>query len=64
MVITLKKYCERNNRKLNTARRMALRGSFKSAEKIGRDWYVEETEPWPDHRVKSGKYIGWRKKKE
>ena len=32
------------------------RGSFASAQKLGRDWFVDEDEPWPDRRVKSGAY--------
>ena len=39
-------------------------GSFKTAQKMGRDWFVDEDEPWPDRRVKNGDYIGWRKKQK
>lgn len=32
------------------------------AQKIGNQWAIEETTPWPaDQRVKSGKYRNWRK---
>lgn len=33
-----------------TARQRALRGSFQTAEKIGRDWVIKEDEPLVDHR--------------
>lgn len=46
------------------ARRMAMRGSFQTAQKIGRNWVIEDGEPWPDHRVKTGKYIKSRTHQE
>ena len=35
----------------------ALIGGFETARKIGRNWVIEDTEPWPDRRIKSGKYV-------
>jgi hypothetical protein len=63
-MITIKEYAERNGKSHEAARKMAGRGSFETAQKIGRDWLIDENEPWPDHRIKSGKYIDWRKPKE
>ena len=57
MLISLAEYAARNNRTPDTARQMALRGGFTTARKIGRNWVIEDTEPWPDRRIKSGKYI-------
>lgn len=57
MLISLAKYAARNNRTPDTARQMALRGGFETARKIGRNWVIEDTEPWPDRRIKSGKYV-------
>lgn len=54
MLISLAEYAEKNGRKHSSARCMAIRGSFKTARKIGRNWVIEESEPWPDHRYKSG----------
>lgn len=56
MLISLADYAKANGRTPDTARQMALRGGFKSARKIGRNWVIEDTEVWPDHRIKSGKY--------
>lgn len=56
MMIPLKEYAERNGRNPATARQMALRGGFKTARKVGRDWMIDEKEPYPDARVKTGKY--------
>ena len=39
------------------ARQMALRGSFQTARKIGRNWVIDSEEPWPDRRIKSGKFV-------
>lgn len=64
MLISLAEYAQRNGRDPATARQMALRGGFKTAQKIGRNWVVDDAEPWPDRRVKSGKYRDCRKQKE
>jgi len=50
MLIPLTEYAKRLNKNSNTARRSALRGAFKTAVKMGRDWFIEENEPWIDHR--------------
>ena len=62
MLISLKEYAVRNGKELATARQMALRGGFKTAQKIGRNWVIDDQEPYPDHRVKTGKYKNWREK--
>lgn len=64
MLITLKEYAGRHGRTPATARQMALRGGFTTARKIGRDWMIDESEPWPDRRVKSGQYVGWRDRRK
>lgn len=61
MFISLTEYAKRNGKAPDTARKMALRGGFSTARKIGRDWLIDEAEPYPDKRVKTGRYIGWRK---
>jgi len=61
-LITIKEYAIRNEKAHVTARQMARRGSFKTAKKMGRDWFIDEDEPYPDNRVKSGKYSDWRSK--
>lgn len=43
-------------------RKMLLRGGLKTAVRLGKNWYIDKDEPWPDRRVKSGKYVGWREK--
>lgn len=63
MLIPLTEYAEANGRDPATARQMAGRGSFMTARKIGRNWVIDDSEPWPDRRVKSGKYVDWRKPK-
>ncbi len=61
--ITLKEYAERHGRNPATMRQSAIRGRFETAKKIGRDWIIDEDEPFTDGRVKSGKYVGARKEK-
>lgn len=52
MLISLTKYAEKHGKNESSARRMALRGRFLTAEKIGRNWVIDENEPWPDYRKK------------
>lgn len=62
-MITLKEYAERLGKEKTSIRQKALRGGFITAKKIGRDWFIDENEPFIDHRVTSGQYVNWRKKK-
>lgn len=63
MMITLKEYCLRNNRNLQGSRVKATKGGFKTAKKIGRDWFIDENEPYIDERVTSGNWIGYARKR-
>lgn len=60
MLISLIEYAERLGNHPATVRKMAAAGRFETARKIGRNWVIEDAEPWPDNRLKSGKYVGWR----
>ena len=62
MLISLVEYAKSHDKDPANARRMAAAGRFATARKIGRNWVIEDTEPWPDRRVKTGKYVGWREK--
>ena len=62
MLISLAEYAAQHGKAAISARKLAQRGRFETARKIGRNWVVDDAEPWPDRRVKSGKYIGWRNK--
>lgn len=63
-MIPLIEYARVHGKDSSTARKMALSGGFKTATKLGRDWIIDPAEPWPDRRIKSGKYIGARHKSE
>lgn len=52
MEITLKEYAERHGRALATVRQKAYRGGFKTARRVGRDWFIDEDEPMVDNRRK------------
>lgn len=54
--IPLKEYAERLGKSPDNARQLVRRNSFQTAEKLGRQWFIDPTEPWPDRRVKTGKY--------
>jgi hypothetical protein len=59
--ILLSEYAKQHNIAAVTARQKAQRGGYKTAEKIGRDWFIDSNEPHEDNRIKSGKYVDWRK---
>lgn len=46
MDITLKEYAFRHSRTPATVRQKVLRGGFKTAHKMGRDWLIDENEPY------------------
>ena len=62
MLISLVEYAEKHGKCQESARKMAQRGGFQTARKIGRNWVIDSEEPWPDRRVKTGEYIGWYEK--
>lgn len=53
MLISLAQYAKNHGKNESSARRMALRHRFRTAEKIGRNWVIDENEPWPDYRTKT-----------
>lgn len=59
-MITLKEYALRHGKDISSARYKALRGTFQTARKIGRDWFIDEDEPYEDKRIKTGAYIGFK----
>lgn len=62
MLISLVEYAERAGRDVSAMRRRAERGDFETAQKIGRNWIIDSDEPLTDKRIKSGRYVGARKK--
>lgn len=60
--IPVAEYAKIHGKSVVTVRQMAARGSFKTAVKISKTWLIDKDEPYPDHRISSGKYIGSRKK--
>lgn len=62
MLVTLKEYADRVGKAPRTVRQKIQLGTL-PAQKIGRDWLIEEDTPYEDSRVKTGRYRNWRKKK-
>lgn len=50
-LIALSDYARLNGRDPATARQKAGRGGFLTAQRLGRDWVIDDAEPWPDHRT-------------
>lgn len=52
-LISLAEYAQLNGIDPATARQRALRGSYQTARKIGRNWVIDKNELHVDHRVKT-----------
>lgn len=63
-MISLKAYAEKHGKAPVSVRQKAARGGFNTAQKIGRDWIIDEDEPYADNRETSGDYKNWRKPKK
>lgn len=64
MLITIKEYAEKHGKAPISVQQKCRRGGFNTAVKKGRDWFIDEDEPYIDNRVKSGDYKDWRKQNE
>lgn len=62
-LISLPDYAARIGKHPDVVRQKCLRGTLPGAVKIGRDWLIPPDAPYPDNRIKSGKYKAWRKEK-
>lgn len=62
-LISSAQYADKHGKARRTVSQMCKNGGFTTARKIGRNWVIEEGEPYPDKRVKSGEYKNWRKSK-
>lgn len=63
-LILIKEYAERHGRNPATVRQKANRGGFKTAQKIGRDWFIDEEETYEDNRKTTGEFKNWRKREQ
>jgi len=59
--ISFTEYAKLHGVSASAVRRKALRGNLKTAQKIGRNWVIHRDEPYTDHRIVSGNYIGARR---
>jgi hypothetical protein len=51
-LISLVEYAKMHGKDESTVRQKALRGGFKTARKIGRNWVIDKREPYTDKRRK------------
>ena len=61
-LIPIAEYARRIGKATITVADKCRRGALPGAVKVGRDWFVPANAEYPDYRVKSGNYIGFRKK--
>lgn len=60
MLISLAEYAQKHNVDPSAIRKRAISGATTTARKIGRNWVIDSDEPYIDHRIKHGHYVGWR----
>ena len=53
MLISIEEYAKKHNRHPDTIRHKCIRGGFKTARKIARNWVIDSDEPLTDLRFKS-----------
>ncbi len=61
-LISTTEYAQLHGKNPVTVRQLLKRGGFQSAVRLGRNWFIDKNEPYPDRRVTSGEYVGWREK--
>jgi hypothetical protein len=64
-LISLTEWAKKHNRDTSTVRQLILRDGLPEAQKIGRNYVIDDSVPYPtDRRIVSGKYVGSREKLE
>ena len=61
-LIPIAEYAKKIGKATLTVADKCRRGNLPGARKVGRDWFVPEDAEYPDYRIRSGKYIGSRKR--
>ena len=61
-LIPLTGYAALIGREPVSVRQKCARGNVPGAVKLGRNWFVPKNAPYPDERVKTGKFRNWRNK--
>ena len=61
-MIPIAEYAAKIGKATITVADKCRRGNLPGAVKIGRDWFVPADAEYPDLRIKSGNYIGTRRK--
>ena len=54
-LISLAEYAKKHGKAEVSVRQKAQRGGFMTAQKIGRNWVIDEDEPYTDKREKTAK---------
>ena len=63
-LILLHEYAKRLGKNPVVVTQKAERGGFRTARKIGRQWFIEDDEPYIDGRITSGRYVGKRRERK
>lgn len=56
-MISLTDYARQHNKDESAVRRMAQNGRFRTAQKIGRNWIIDDKETYPPRRKRMGKIL-------
>lgn len=61
-LVTTTRYAAIHGRAPSSVRALVTRRSLKTAVKIGNAWMIDRREPYPDRRIRTGKYKNWRRR--
>lgn len=59
-LLPIAEYATLVNRSVSAVRQKCQRGTLPGAVKMGRDWFIPAGTAYPDQRVRSGRFRGWR----
>ncbi len=62
-LILLKDYAAMHGRSVSAVFDKIQRGNVPAAVKIGRQWFVDDAAPYVDQRIRSGAYVGTRRRR-
>lgn len=63
-MVPIAEYARLIGKNAANVRQKCIRGTLPGAVKIGRDWFINKDAPYPDNRIKSGAYVGFRDKQK
>ena len=62
-MIPIAEYAKKIGKATITVADKCRRGALPGAVKLGRDWFVPKDAEYPDYRIRSGNFVGQKRKR-